>query len=67
MHSREEQRNHDGFRRFMAAQVEAVEHDTGCAGQKDVHRRNVQALEWINKNAARFRDEWPGNHTRRGA
>jgi hypothetical protein len=50
------------FRQFIHAEIQTMVRDIGKESMGDVDKENTRAIEWIQKNAVRFRDEWVRIH-----
>lgn len=50
------------FKQFIRAEVATMVRDIGEDALGDVEQLNERAIEWIRKNAVRFRDEWRRSH-----
>ncbi len=46
------------FKQFIRAEVATMVRDIGEDACGDVERLNERAIEWVRKNAVRFRNEW---------
>ena len=46
------------FRQFIHAEIQTMVRDIGEESMGDVDKENTRAIEWIQKNAVKFRDEW---------
>jgi len=46
------------FRQFIHAEIQTMVREIGEESTGDTDRENTRAIEWIRKNAVRFRDEW---------